>query len=249
MKKIRINVNDITRDITADMSDDDLMRKYGLSRRHLLLVKKKLLENKLITAEDLSPNRKQTLPPYRKIDAKDFIRDFLEHSDDYFLMQRYSLQPKHLRKVYDQLIKKDLLSEYELHSRDRKAPELEEEPTKPVEAASTVVSFVEGAPTRIVGANPQSDWGPPRSMFTDYSGVKLGNAEDFSSQPEMSHPTKVQAPSTVVDVRTCEYCPNCRAPKEPRESSCLKCGIIFEKYYRMLEERGTAPWDDQWSKR
>jgi hypothetical protein len=41
-------------------------------------------------------------------------------------MKKYSLKPKHLRKIYDQLIERGLLASDEYHSRNEKSVEVEQ---------------------------------------------------------------------------------------------------------------------------
>jgi len=43
------------------------------------------------------------------INAREFLEAFRELSDDYYLMTKFSLKPKHLRKIYDQLMERGLI--------------------------------------------------------------------------------------------------------------------------------------------
>ncbi len=67
----------------------------------------------------------------RSVNAKEFLAAFRELPDDYYLMGKFSLKPKHLRRIYDQLMERGLLAEYEYHSRDGRSPEVEQTGTNP----------------------------------------------------------------------------------------------------------------------
>ena len=73
----------------------------------------------------------QTDAKRRSVNANEFLAAFTERPDDYYLMEKFSLKPNHLRKIYDQLIKRGLLDEYEYRSRDGKSPEVEQAGTNP----------------------------------------------------------------------------------------------------------------------
>ena len=60
------------------------------------------------------------------INAREFLEAFRDRSDDYYLMRKFSLKPKHLRKIYDQLMERGLLTEYEYNDREKKSLEVEE---------------------------------------------------------------------------------------------------------------------------
>lgn len=67
----------------------------------------------------------------RSVNAKAFLAAFRERPNDYYLMEKYSLKPKHLRKIYDQLMERGLLVEYEYNSRDVKSPKVEQAGANP----------------------------------------------------------------------------------------------------------------------
>ena len=75
------------------------------------------------------------------VPAKDFLASFRNRPDDIHLMDRFRLTAKDLRMIYERLIQAGLLSEYEYHCRDRKAPELEE-PFTNVSETSTEVTLI-----------------------------------------------------------------------------------------------------------
>ena len=77
----------------------------------------------------------QTGAKRRSVNAREFLAAFRELSDDYYLMEKYSLKPKHLRKIYYQLMARGLLAEYEYNSRDGKSPEVEQTGANPLKTS------------------------------------------------------------------------------------------------------------------
>jgi hypothetical protein len=55
----------------------------------------------------------------RKIKAKEFIGDLRSGMDDPSLMEKYSLTPEGLQKVFEKLIEADFITVLELHERAR----------------------------------------------------------------------------------------------------------------------------------
>ena len=126
MKKIRVNARAIVCDIKEHVGLKSLMEKHGLSYRHLLKVKEMLLDKGWVTRGELDYLNPADASAQMTVQAKDFLASFRNRPDDIHLMDRFRLTAKDLRKVYERLIQAGLLSEYEYHCRDRKAPELEE---------------------------------------------------------------------------------------------------------------------------
>jgi hypothetical protein len=202
--------------------------------------KRLLLDRGLISLKDLQTAGSRVTPGRKTISAKEFLDAFQKRPDDFYLMHKFSLEPRHLKKLYTTLVAKELLSEYEYHARSPKAPELEDpDDGRHVVAASTVVNLHEGAPTAATG--PRSSHVQPHgasaSMFTDFSGVKLGQqeqADPVSRAGPASHGKTAKPPmtttSTVVEVKDLGSCPKCGAPKQEwSRDSCANCGVVFAK--------------------
>lgn len=81
-------------------------------------------------------------PKKRIINAKEFLALFRARPDDFYLSEKYGISLNQLRRVYDALIAKGWLSEFEYNQREIKAPELEE-CAPPQLSISTAVSLVE----------------------------------------------------------------------------------------------------------
>ena len=141
MKKIRVNARAIVCDIKEHVGLKSLMEKHGLSYRHLLKVKEMLLEKGWVTRGELDYLNPADASAQITVQAKEFLASFRNRPDDFHLMDRFRLTAKDLRKIYERLIQAGLLSEYEYHCRDRKAPELEE-PFTNLSEASTEVTLI-----------------------------------------------------------------------------------------------------------
>ncbi len=234
-KTVRISAKAIRQDIKARMSDEALMRKYGISARNLEQIKRTLLANQLLTEEEVRNQGAPAAPAGKRIQANQFVADFRKFPDDFFLMRKYSLTPRQLQKVYDALLDKNLISEFEFHCRVGQSPELE----NPIDshippAASTVVSLIEKNVDDITDRFSETDDEDnlPKTFFKDHSGITLGRATRKDQAPGKGHRPLLQA-STVVDVVTAEACPKCGKAKDPTSShACLHCGIVFARYQK-----------------
>lgn len=234
MKKVVINAKDLCTDIRSGRTDQELMQKYNLSPNSLGSLKKELLLRKLITRQEMESQTGSPVQARKKINAGRFLADFRERPDDLYLMERYGLKPRQLKKVYDSLISKHVLSEYEYEYRDVKAPELDEEIEAPP-AASTVVSVVESVEFRQMSAQRAFRSGDlPEAFFRDYSGIKIGQSPGLPPaihrQTGSEGETRKSGFSTVVEIVDFECCPKCGAPKHvDSKDTCLACGIVFAK--------------------
>jgi hypothetical protein len=141
MKKIRVNARAIVGDIKEHVGLKSLMEKHGLSYRHLQKVKEMLLEKGWVTRGELEYLNPADASVQINVSAKDFLASFRTRPDDFHLMERFRLTAKDLRMIYERLIQAGLLSEYEYHCRDRKAPELED-PFTNLSEASTEVTLI-----------------------------------------------------------------------------------------------------------
>jgi hypothetical protein len=112
------------------------MEKHGLSYPNLLKTRDILLEKGWVTRGDLEYLHLANSSAQKTVPAKEFLAVFRNRPDDFHLMDSFQLTVKDLRKIYDRLIQAGLLSEYEYHCRDRKAPQLEEAVTNLCETST-----------------------------------------------------------------------------------------------------------------
>jgi hypothetical protein len=233
MKQLRINAREAAADIKSRKSDEQLMKKYELNVKALARLKHELLSRSLVTEDDLKAQGKA--PPRKKINSDRFLDDFRARPDDSYLMEKYELKPKQLRKVYSTLIERGLLSEFEYEGRDIKSVDVEEYDEAQA-AASTVVSVVERVEfERHVRDFSPANQGLPKEFFKDFSGIKIGTGYDalpgLPQLPGGSAKSRTLSPSTAVEVIEYERCPNCGNPKHvDYPDSCRQCGIVYAKF-------------------
>jgi hypothetical protein len=226
---------DIATEIIQDMrdgkSDEFLMKKHGVSADCLLKLKRALLEKGLLKQPESRESKNRPSGKKKTIDAKEFVASFRVAPDDSHLMQEYGLKPMQLKKVYNALISRGLLSEYEFHCRKPKAPELEE-PTVNLTDSSTQVSMVESFSEETL-----------RLFRSGRSGQQC--------QSSVNHgPSLVSEPLGNSEVRSCadndaqERCPHCgRSKASSSHDVCAYCGIVFSKMRHSMKYRGVAIWD------
>jgi hypothetical protein len=233
MKTVRVNVKQIVRDIRAKKSDEDIMLEHSLSPRSLLKIKKLLLDRKLVSRKLLAEQGGGKLPRRRKVDAYEFLIDFRERPDDLHLMEKHGLKPRHLQRVYSQLIAKGMLSEYEYHTRDVKSPLVDETIVTPM-AASTMIGLIE-PPSRELGGFTRTAADPdlPSSFFRDHSGISIGGMLDGTGN-DMDE-------STIIQVVTENNCPKCGCVRDAfATDTCESCGIVYAKYELALRKKEKA---------
>ena len=200
-KTIQISAKSIRQDIKARMSDRDLMKKYGISAKNLERIKRTLLVNRLLTEEELKNQGSPAAPEGKRLQANEFVDAFRKFPDDFYLMKKFSLNPKQLGKVYATLMDKNLISEFEFHCRVGQTPELEDPNASHLpEAASTVVSLIEKTVDEITERFMDDDEGVPKDLFRDHSGITLGRAKRKEPAPVKDRRRLVQASSVVVEV-------------------------------------------------
>jgi hypothetical protein len=251
MKKVVISTRQVIADIRARIGDAALMEKYSLSPRTLINLKKELLDRGLITPADIRPSRTPPNPQRKALSANEFVEDFRQNPNDEHLMARYNLTAAQLRTVYKKLIENRLLSEYEYYMREGASPKLEEPSVSPQPASSVVEEKerdLQPSPSRGHGAAQAL----PGDFFRDYSGIKIGQGRPpepvdldpdaaYQKPPEQLRTLRDQ--STVVQLVTCELCPNCARPREdPSLESCIYCGIIFSKAGKRIPSRNIRIW-------
>lgn len=260
MKRVVLNAKEFVADIRSGKTDQRLMSDYGLSSASLLKVKNELLNRRLISVSDLK-NQMGPVRTRRKINADRFLYEFRQRPDDLYLMEKYGLKPHHLRKVYQSLIKRHLLSEFEFESREVRVRAVDEE-RRPAPAVGQV-----GEASTVISVVGQSDYSEaqfidryrdsqlPTDFFKDYSGIPIGKTcpsdlPDFGSPPAE---TGSRIPggwrgsqSTVVEIIGGDYCPKCGALKNPAsEDSCLSCGVVYSKAHHGTAKVVGASWKDE----
>ncbi len=234
MKHIRISAKEILADIGAGMTDGALMEKYGLSVRSLPKVKSELL--KLGLPASHVPESANGCPVSEKISisAKDFMKAFRETPDDFALMQRYSLSSELLRSVYEQLLAKGVLSEYEFYHRDRKCAELHQMELPEIED-STAIDLTQELSGALKDYHKFEDV-PLRSL----AAKRASWVEDGPFPSAGSH-TDARGPRGRHASGPCPKCGKSRSIEHA--DSCPFCGIVFDKIKADRKHGGPAFWD------
>ncbi len=234
MKHIRISARAILADIEAGMADAALMEKYGLSVRSLPKVKSAVRKLTSTPAYEAEPTNGCPVSERISISAKDFIKTFRATPDDFALMKRYSLSPELLKSVYEQLLAKRVLSEYEFHHRERKCAELHQMELPEIEDSTAIdltqelsgaledYRKIEDVPVRSLAAKRES-WvvdGPFPSE--DPRAGSQGSRRGHSEGP----------------------CPKCGRPRpDEYADSCPYCGVVFAKVKTDKKRGGPAVWE------
>jgi len=223
MKRVRVSAKDFLHHIRNGATDQVLMDKYDLSPRSLSKVKRALLERGLASPAELGISHTLPEAPKNRVNAKTFLQDFRKCPDDLFLMKKYSISVEQLQKVYQILIEKGLLDEYEYHCRDRKAPELTGVETVPPEDL-TAVSLVED-----LSGSLRDYFAIPASSLTKSRARASRKHASSSSDPSPGKPRQV--------------CPNCGKLLGPDAgTSCIHCGVVFTKAEERCRQDKIAIW-------
>jgi hypothetical protein len=240
MNKIRISASEFISDVKSGKSDGELMEKYGLSVRSLPRIKQELVKRNLLSSEEAGTTESASVAQGIAINAKEFLQRFRNLPDDVVLMDTYSINPTQLNLIYQTLIKKGLLSEYEYEHRDGKCSELEEMPA-PEREDSTSVTLKE-----LISRDMQDRFKTAvnHSEFRQASGP----SSSFGSNPASDIRRRMQRTlSHEPDLGTC---PNCNEPKHPSSpEECLRCGIIYSRYEQQLARRGVPIWAEDYPDR
>ena len=239
MKKIRVNARAIVCDIKEHVGLKSLMEKHGLSYRHLLKVKEMLLDKGWVTRGELDYLNPADASAQMTVQAKDFLASFRNRPDDFHLMDRFRLTAKDLRKIYERLIQAGLLSEYEYHCRDRKAPELEE-PFTNLSEASTEVTLIKNVFDGGGGVYRAEEEAPPRASHPDEIRADKSSS---TRPPNRISGHAVTSGGRMMEETTLEICPNCGCPAEASSpDACVCCGIIFSKLKRVPKSKRIPIW-------
>jgi hypothetical protein len=125
---LSISTKQVLEDIEKNLSNQDLMHKYGLSLRGLACVFKKLLNKGLITRQYLEERRVQEEVPIEidldgdyflktVVPAQDVLRDIADDLSDEMLMEKYGLSERGLNSMWTKLSVSNLISEETLRKR------------------------------------------------------------------------------------------------------------------------------------
>ncbi len=169
----------------------------------------------------------------KTVKAKEFVSLFRKKPDDVYLMEQYSITVKQLAKIYSAVIEKGLLSEYEYHQRERKAPELQDTDLPPV-AASVTVRVIE-EPSEALTERMMN-----QECSTDAVLERvLREARETQQQNKRRRTQPKQR-----EVITLSVCPGCHKPKDKSSpDECVYCGLVFSKG-PPKKERASIWYDD-----
>ncbi len=142
----RLRIGQLVDDLRKGADDEEIREKYGLAQDILEKIKDALVRRGLLPKDKRqyrqTPCADEQSKRQKSIDAKQFLLSFRQNPDDSHLMKEHSLEPAQLKLIYELLIQKGLLSEYEYHRRVIKARELEE-PTENLLLISNQVNSIE----------------------------------------------------------------------------------------------------------
>jgi uncharacterized protein (DUF433 family) len=125
---LSISTKQVLEDIERNLSNQDLMTKYGLSLRGLASLFKKLLNKGLISQRYLEKRSAAEDGPIEielngddfmktKVPARVVLRDIADDMSDEMLMQKYGLSEKGLHSMWMKLSVSNLISEEILRKR------------------------------------------------------------------------------------------------------------------------------------
>ncbi len=183
-------------------------------------------------APDLKPPDPPGLLQRKTINAKEFLAAFRERPDDFYLMDKFTITPKHLKRIYTALMEKGMLSEYEYNQREGKALELEvqERPQLSASAAANLIEEPSETLTeRILSSGYSLDSGFTKALSEAVEDKKRRVRRD--AQPK----------NATKDAK--DLCPNCHKPKDPSSPrECVYCGVVFKKVESQKRSQGV--WTD-----
>ena len=172
------------------------------------------MENSMVVAEHVP---EPSMVKKRIVKAKYFVAAFRKRPDDFYLMEVFELKPKHLKKLYQALMERGWLSEYEYLAREAKYPGLDELPELTA-AFSTTVTIIEDS---TVTEKPH--------LYGAQTGVEVNSralAADTSTQERVQTYEEHASQDSLVP-GACPVC-GCRVHQSSPDE-CLACGIVFSK--------------------
>jgi hypothetical protein len=117
--KPKIKAKDLVRDIRSQMTDAQLMAKYGVSTKGLQSIFRQLVETNTITQGELDLRRgryKDTMV-LQRLEPPEILGDIRSGMTDFELMEKHDLSPKGLQRAFDELIQAGVIDQTELDSR------------------------------------------------------------------------------------------------------------------------------------
>jgi hypothetical protein len=174
------------------------------------------------------------------IRAKDFLACFRQDPDDLNLMQKFSLSPKQLSKVYQALIEKGLLTEFEYHYLRGIPPVVSEVRIGGPNLGETAIK---GRTCEIRGMElPRDETCEPRK----YPKESIFEIESLSRQ-RISEPksrNRVFERSGHGLLQRPVFCPKCRHASDPSSpDTCISCGVIFSKFRQTAKRQEVSVWE------
>lgn len=233
MKKVRIPAGEFAEDIKSGAADSLLMEKYGLSPRSLEKAKTELLARGLLPIEGVARLDKREESPRSPTAARDFLESFSKTPDDYALMAQYSLKPHQLKVVYERLIKRGLLSEYQFNTRAVKAPEIDGE-ANPRREDSTSITWK----TELVDT-----WKDSTEIRKFLLCLADGDVSQGGSGSQKDNGRTGGVEGSGCTPAGGESCPKCGHPKDPSiRDSCSRCGIVYAKIDKIAGQERIGLW-------
>jgi transcription initiation factor IIE alpha subunit len=115
-----LSAKELLEDLSNNLSDEELMRKHGLSSQGLASMFKKMLDKGLVTRESLATrmgvetceitvNLKGKVSKIR-VNTTEVLKDIEENWSDAEIMSKYKLSPRGLRSLLAKLHRKGLIS-------------------------------------------------------------------------------------------------------------------------------------------
>jgi hypothetical protein len=240
MKKIRINAAALVRDIKQRTGLKNLMEKHDLSYPNLLKVRSILVKRSYVTQEEFDYLNLPDGPVQQSLSAKGFLASFRDRPDDLYLMERYKLTVKELQGIYDTLILAGLLSEYEYHSRIKKAPELEEAACTDCEDSTEVTLVRDDLEPRCVIPQRGGDIAPRKSFPHDSVTDRAALQGLQNTRPKFDSHAALSAGEEPGS----RHCPKCGILAHPSSpDACIRCGVVFSKAKRDPKYEGVAVWE------
>jgi anti-anti-sigma regulatory factor len=125
-----VSARQLLQDLGNNLSDRQLMKKHGLSRKGLASLYRKLLGKGLISRKELAKRlgvetceisvRLEGLVHKQTVDASEVLKDISERIPDSVLMEKYKLSPKGIQSLMKKLYMKGLITGDELDRRKTK---------------------------------------------------------------------------------------------------------------------------------
>jgi hypothetical protein len=177
------------------------------------------------------------------IRAKDFPACRLRNPKDLYLVQKFRLSPKQIAKVYEALIEKGWLSEFEYNHRRIATDTSKDLISGPsVKPDGTTVTGGRGPEIRGIGQMHDRFHAPPELL--PESPPKLDSfGPERASFDRKPRRVLFQRPEKRPFQRP-EICPKGRYTTDPcSPEACLNCGVIFSKLRQTAKRQEVSIWE------